>query len=290
MKLIPILILIAAAWPAMNAYADDAPPVEVQLLDDEPAAEDRASDARESEEAKLDGDAHDARARIAQSRRDRRASGGAEADVAAQERPGGTDEDCGDGPWFWHKPTGVHRGDVLLSWRGGFGAGGGFGGGSAEWMFHERFGLRLMGLFDGVGDRSDFHGKFSGWDFTSGAWGLRGGDVVGSQGFVGLVEPNVTYHFRPGERLDVFASAGVSAFMYRLDEARGGSALVRTSIGLQWFWRAVFVGAEASWYPVELARVVGRREGDVDVFHVDRPPEAFDGRRVTFVAHVGLRL
>lgn len=289
----PILILIAATLaPPLAASADDKPPVEVHVVEDGDELYPRRGDGergRDREEAALDADAEEARARIDAKRRRGSASGGEGA--VSQEAQTAVDEDCERGPWFWHKPTGVRQGDLLLSWNGGFGAGGGFGGGAAEYMFGERFGLRVMGLFDALGNKSDFHGKMSGWDFTGGAWGLGASAFRGSpSGFVGLVEPNLTYHFRPGERLDVFASAGVSAFMYRVDEARGGSALLRTSIGAQWFWKALFVGAEVGWYPVEIARVVGRREAGVDIYNVDRPPEAFDARRATLVAHVGLRL
>ncbi len=289
-----LTLLITAAAPALAAQAQDKPPVEVHVVEDGDELYPRSGrssgegddEARRREERSLDEDGERARARIDAARK--RGGGGA---VAAQEASTTLDEDCERGPWFWHKPTGVRQGDLLLSWSGGFGAGGGFGGGAAEYMIHERFGLRLMGLVDGLGGKSDFHGKMSGWDFTGGAWGLGASAFRGApSGFVGLVEPNLTYHFRPGERLDVFASAGVSAFVYRVDEARGGSALLRTSIGAQWFWKALFVGAEVGWYPVEIARVVGRREGSVDIYEVDRPAEAFDARRATLIAHVGLRL
>lgn len=290
----PALALLLASAPAA-ALADDKPPVEVHVLEDgDDGTRDDAddADARRVEEDRLDRDAAAARSRI-DGLRGRRAHGEARADRAAAAGTGSSpaDEDCGPGPRFWHKPAGVHQGDVLLSFRGGPGAGGGFGGGSAEWMVGERLGLRVMGLVDGLDGDSDFHGKVSGWDFTHPAWGADF-NTYGAQphGFVALAEPNLTYHFRPGERLDVFASAGVSAFVYRLDAARGGSLLARTSIGAQWFWRALFVGAELGWYPVEIAKVEGRSENGRDVYSVRAPDEAFDGRRATFVAHVGLRL
>lgn len=286
----PLFALLTTALVLpLAARADDKPPVEVQIVDDEgelyPRESAATSTPRAQEEAALDADADEARARI-DALRSKKAHAEAQATPEADCAAGAE-----GGPWFWHKPTGVRQGDFLLTWHGGFGAGGGFGGGAAEWMFGERFGLRLSGTFDGIGPDSEFHGKVSGWDFTSGAWGVsRSAFGVSTQGFVGLVEPAVTYHFRPGERFDVYASAGVSAFAYRLDEARGGSALVRTGVGAQWFWRAIFVGAELGWYPIELARVTGRREGNVEIFRVDRAEEPFDARRATFIAHVGVRL
>ena len=72
----------------------------------------------------------------------------------------------------------------------------------------------------------------------------------------------------------------------RFDEERGGSALIRTGVGAQIFWKALFFGAEVSWYPIELLRM----KGDGRVFEVESIGDRFDPRRATFVAHVGVRL
>lgn len=241
---------------------------------------------------------------VARERVEARRPAKAEAAAPKDESPGPAHASPdGSHSWWrsWNKAPGVRQGDVLLSALGGRSATGGYWGAALELMIDDHFGLRGKGFFDLVGGHRGFsHREGGGWRFTDGGrWAGLTSDAFGGvdRGVVHMLEAQLSYHFRPQKRFDPYATLGASHFGWWLGRGGGddigGGAYLRAGAGFNWFWRSLFAGAEVGWYPVELFRYSVERgagsSGRDAVVHISESPSAFDGKRATFSAHVGLR-
>lgn len=196
---------------------------------------------------------------------------------------------------WWNVPNHIERGDVLFSVGGGWSTAGGL------------FGLQLEGMpTRGLGVHLKFHAtgfdgesaRDGGSNFLGETWGV--GDIddkLLQGGFAHLVDVGIGWHIFRGSRFDLHPTLSISHFGYSVDlrslpEQRGGSAFVRFGLGLNYFWRRLFVGVDVGWYPIELVRYEVRQspnDPEDDELRTRDIDDYFDERRIVGKAHVGIR-
>lgn len=216
-----------------------------------------------------------------------------------------TEEDWTCWGWFGKDEKEMPKqADLLLFGTAGGYASGGFLGLGAEAYATDVIGLRLVGQIGGYEPNDFGHDrKF----FENGSWahqGVSARDV--DHGVTHLVDLALTVHMNPNSSFDPYLALGASHYGYDLrlhdgSDVLGGSVYGRLGVGLNWHIGEFFVGGDAGWYPVEMARYRVERTGssfnddgrrrsrdEYEAFSEDIE-DHFDPNRFTVSGHIGWR-
>lgn len=217
----------------------------------------------------------------------------AKPDSATTARTSPRDHDRWSG--WWDRSNRLQTGDVMFLYSLGTHPGGAYHGLGFEGLFSDRAGLKLTVHADYF-DRSH-----SDRDLSSTQLGFftrhrdAGSDAPRlERAFQHKEELSVTIHARSHGSIDLYTAFGFSHVGYDLRSGdlneRGGSAYLRAGIGLNWFFRRFFIGADLGWYPLEIFRYAIERTGprNTDEVRWKDVSSPYDAGRLTFAGHTGL--